>query len=153
MYPFFGERYLADVTNLAMKEFVDPISTLKPATIRDYVKIVKCVVASARHVRGEPLFMRDWDDEFIDVPEVDEQNQPTADRDEMTAILGEAEEPYRTLYALLAGCGPMRAGEALGLDIRSIHEDFRTLEIVQKAKRGELQHLCLAKSLYRQQSE
>src|SRR5262250_3562803 len=33
----------------------------------------------------------------------------------------------------------MRAGEALGLDIRSIHEDFRTLEIVQKAKRGELQ--------------
>src|SRR5437588_9846483 len=35
--------------------------------------------------------------------------------------------------------GAMRAGEALGLDIRSIHEDFRTLEIVQKAKRGELQ--------------
>jgi hypothetical protein len=33
----------------------------------------------------------------------------------------------------------MRAGEALGLDIRSIHKDFRTLEIVQKAKRGELQ--------------
>jgi hypothetical protein len=32
----------------------------------------------------------------------------------------------------------MRAGEALGLDIRSIYEDFRALEIVQKAKRGEL---------------
>jgi len=30
-------------------------------------------------------------------------------------------------------------GEALGLDIRSIDEDFRTLEIVQKAKRGKLQ--------------
>jgi integrase len=57
----------------------------------------------------------------------------------MEMILREAEEPYCTLYALLAGCGPMRAGEALGLDIRSIHEDFRTLEIVQKAKRGELQ--------------
>jgi integrase len=139
MYPFFGERYLADVTNLAMKEFVDHISSLAPATIRDYVNIVKAVVASARDVRGEPLFMRDWDDEFIDVPEVDEQNQPTVDRGEMTAILQEAEEPYCTLYALLAGCGPMRAGEALGLDIRSIHEDFRTLEIVQKAKRGVLQ--------------
>lgn len=139
MYPFFGDRYLADITNLAMKEFVDHISSLKPATIRDYVNIVKAVVASARDVRGEPLFMRDWDDEFIDVPGVDDQKQPTVDRDEMTAILREAEEPYRTLYALLAGCGPMRAGEALGLDIRSIHEDFRTLEIVQKAKRGELQ--------------
>ena len=57
----------------------------------------------------------------------------------MEAILREAQEPYRTLYALLAGCGPMRAGEALGLDIRSIHPDSRTLDIVQKAKRGELQ--------------
>jgi integrase len=57
----------------------------------------------------------------------------------MEMILRDAEEPYCTLYALLAGCGPMRAGEALGLDIRSIHEDFRTLEIVQKAKRGKLQ--------------
>jgi integrase len=139
MYPFFGERYLADVTNLAMNEFVDHISSLAPATIRDYVNIVKAVVASARDARGEPLLVRDWDDEFIDVPEVDEQNQPTVDRGEMTAILQEAEEPYCTLYALLAGCGPMRAGEALGLDTRSIHEDFRTLEIVQKAKRGELQ--------------
>ena len=70
---------------------------------------------------------------------MDEQNQPTVDQDEMEMILREPEEPYCTLYALLAGCGPMRAGEALGLDIRSIHEDFRTLEIVQKAKRGELQ--------------
>lgn len=48
MYPFFGERYLADVTNLAMKEFVDHISSLKPAKIRDYVNVVKAVVASAR---------------------------------------------------------------------------------------------------------
>src|SRR5260370_20788541 len=83
--------------------------------------------------------MRSWVDAFIDVPEGAEKNQPTVDRGEMTAILEAAEEPYCTLYALLAGCGPMRAGEALGLDIRSIHEDFRTLEIVQKAKRGELQ--------------
>ena len=44
MNPFFGERYLADFTNLAMKEFVDHISLLAPATIRDYVNIVKAVV-------------------------------------------------------------------------------------------------------------
>jgi len=36
----------------------------------------------------------------------------------MTAILQEAEEPYCTLYALLAGCGPMRAGEALEIVVR-----------------------------------
>jgi hypothetical protein len=58
MYPFFGERYLADVTNLAMKEFVDHISSLAPATIRDYVNIVKAVVASARDVRRTAFHAR-----------------------------------------------------------------------------------------------
>jgi len=40
----------------------------------------------------------------------------------------------------------MRAGEALGLDIKSIHPDFRTLDIVQKAKRGELQDYMKTKN-------
>jgi hypothetical protein len=40
----------------------------------------------------------------------------------------------------------MRAGEALGLDIRSIHPDFRTLDIVQKAKRGKLQDYMKTKN-------
>jgi hypothetical protein len=48
MYPFFGERNLADVTNLAIKDFVDHISSLAPAKIRGYVNILKAVVASAR---------------------------------------------------------------------------------------------------------
>jgi hypothetical protein len=44
------------------------------------------------------------------------------------------------LYALLVGCGPLRAGEALGLEIdKHISQDFRTLCIAQKAKRGEIQ--------------
>src|SRR5215469_1817743 len=44
MYPFFEGRLLADVNNLAMKEFVEYISKLSPATIRDYSNIVKAVV-------------------------------------------------------------------------------------------------------------
>ena len=47
---------------------------------------------------------------------------------------------YRVLYALLAGCGPLRAGEALGLEIdKHISEGRRTLYIRQKAKRGLIQ--------------
>ncbi len=43
------------------------------------------------------------------------------------------------LYALLAGCGPLRAG-TLGLEIdKHISEDFRTLRVQQKAKRGIIQ--------------
>jgi len=129
-----------------MKEFVDHIADLSPATIRDYVNVAKSVVASARDEEGKMLFLRTWDDEFIDVPFIEDQNQPTVHKDGMESILREAAEPYRTLYALLAGCGPMRAGEALGLDIKTIHPDFRTLDIVQKAKRGELQDYMKTKN-------
>src|SRR6202035_2425881 len=40
---------------------------------------------------------------------------------------------------LLAGCGPLRAGEALGLTCQHVSKDFRTLYVRQKAKRGHIQ--------------
>jgi hypothetical protein len=62
------------------------------------------------------------------------------DAEGMAAILNAATGQYRVLYALLAGCGPMRAGEALGLEIdKHISPDCRTLYIRQKAKRGVIQ--------------
>ena len=58
----------------------------------------------------------------------------------MESILKEAKGRYRILYALLAGCGPLRAGEALGLEIdKHVSEDCRTLYVRQKAKRGIIQ--------------
>jgi hypothetical protein len=131
---------LADINNRAMKEFVEYISSLAPATIRDYTNTVKAVVASTLDENGEAMFPRKWSEEFIDAPAVKHQRQPSTDREGMEAILKEANEQYRVLYALLAGCGPMRAGEALGLEIdKHISEDCRTLYIRQKAKRGILQ--------------
>ena len=51
------------------------------------------------------------------------------------------------LFALLAGCGPMRAGQALGLEIgKHISPDFRTLYIRQKAKSGEIQQYLKTKN-------
>ena len=55
-------------------------------------------------------------------------------------ITRRAQRLSRVIYALLAGCGPLRAGEALGLEIdKHISNDCRTLFIRQKAKRGEIQ--------------
>jgi hypothetical protein len=140
IYPFFEGRLLADITNRAMKDFVEHISKLSPATIRDYTNIVKGVVASAINENGEELFPRKWNEEYIDAPMIGRQNQPTTDKDGMEAILKEAKGQYRVLYALLAGCGPLRGGEALGLEIgKHISPDCRTLYIRQKAKRGEIQ--------------
>lgn len=140
IYPFFEGKFVADLNNLAMREFVEHISSLAAATIRDYSNIVKAVVASAMNQNGEQLFPRTWNEEFIDAPLVKQQKQPSTNRNGMENILKEATGQYGVLYALLAGCGPLRAGEALGLEIdKHISEDCRTLYIRQKAKRGELQ--------------
>jgi len=59
---------------------------------------------------------------------------------------GKAKGQYQMLYALLAGCGPLRVGEALGLEIdKHIFPDCRTLHIIQKAKRGDIQQYLKTK--------
>ena len=125
IYPFFEGRRLADVNNRAMKELVEHIGHLAPSTIRDYSNIVKGVVASAINEDGEELFPRNWNEEYIDAPIVADQNQPSTDAGGMEQILHHAQGQYRILYTLLAGCGPMRAGEALGLDVSQISADRR----------------------------
>src|SRR2546429_7177884 len=140
IFPFFGDRLLTDVNNLAMRDFVDHISHLAPSTIRDYSNIVKAVVASAINEKAEELFPRKWNEEFIDAPIIEKQNQPSTTSEGMAEILRYADGQFRVLYALLGGCGPLRAGEALGLEIgKHISEDCRTLYVRQKAKRGKIQ--------------
>jgi Phage integrase, N-terminal SAM-like domain len=141
IYPFLGETYLADVNNRLLKELVGKMAgVLAPASIRDYSQIVKAVVASAVDEDGEQRFPRKWNSEFIDAPPIEKQNQPASDCAGISDIVSYAVGQYRVLYALLAGCGPLRVGEALGLEIdKHISEDFRTLYIRQKAKRGVIQ--------------
>lgn len=148
IYPFFEGRLLAGITNQVMKELVNHmVPKLSAASIRDYSNIVKAVVASATDENGEELFPRKWKAEFIDAPIIEDQRQPSTDAAGMKAILGRASGQYRVLYALLAGCGPLRVGEALGLEIgKHISEDCRTLYVRQKAKRGEIQESLKTKN-------
>lgn len=148
IYPFFEGRLLGDVNNRALKELVEKMApALSAASIRDYVNIVKAVVASAINDDGEELFPRKWNEEYIDAPVIGAQNQPSTTADGVTAIVGCAHGQYQMLYALLAGCGPLRAGEALGLEIgKHISPDSRTLYIQQKAKRGVIQRRLKTKN-------
>ena len=109
IYPFFDGRLLADVNNRSMKEFVEHISKLAPATIRDYSNIVKGVVASAINEDWEELFPRKWNEEYIDAPIVEDQNQPATSSEGVNRIFLAARGQYMVLYALRAGCGPLRA--------------------------------------------
>lgn len=139
IYPHLGHLHLADVSNLTLKRFVEDLSGLAPSSIRDYINIAKAVVDSATDENGEKIFPRTWNNSFMDLPPIKDQRQPTSTCNGVSNILLFAAGQYRMLYALLAGCGPLRAGEALGLEIdKHISSDFRTLSIVQKAKSGKL---------------
>lgn len=140
IYPSLGDTYLANVNNFALKQLVEQMAAalagLDPRLLQHRQGCGR--IGDRRN--GEGKFPRKWNDEFLDLPAIEGQRQPSTNGEGMAAILRSASGHYCVLYALLAGCGPLRAGEALGLEIdKHISNDCRTLSIEQKAKRGEIQ--------------
>jgi integrase len=114
----------------------------------NYVGLVKLVVDSAIDENGEQLFPRKWNHEFIDLPIVERQHQPTFSSETMTAIVQKAYGQERVLLALLAGTG-LRIGEALGLEVKHLSADCKTLTVEQSCWEGTIQ-TPKTKNAYRQ---
>jgi integrase len=107
--------------------------------VNNVVQVVKMVVASAVNEDGEQVHPRTWNHEFIDLPEVKDQRQPTFTSEAMKTITARSEERERMLYVLLGAAG-MRIGEALGIEIdKHFSDDFSTLLIRQKVWNGRVQ--------------
>jgi integrase len=139
--PHLGDMPLANVNNGSIKTLVSQMyaAGLSAKSIVNYSGLVKLVVASAVDNDGDQLFPRRWNHEFIDMPVVENQNQPTFSAETVTSIIAKADGQERILYALLAGTG-LRVGEALGLEIgKHISEDCRTLYIRQSVWQGDTQ--------------
>jgi integrase len=139
--PNIGDVPLANINNAAMKQLVAKMDAagLSAKTIINYSGLVKLIVASAKSEEGELLFPRKWDSEFIDLPIVRNQRQPTFTTETMSAIVQNATGLYRVLYALLAGSG-LRIGEALGLEVGThVSNDCRTLYVRQSVWGGDTQ--------------
>jgi len=129
-----------DVNNLALKNFVSTLvdAGLSANSIRLQVQVVKMVVTSAIDSNGEPIYPRKWNSSFIDMPEIKNQHTPSLSAEQITMILRLANRPFLVLYGLLAGAG-LRIGEALGLEIKHVSDDCRTLTISQSVWRGKVQ--------------
>jgi integrase len=112
--PAIGSMDLEGFSNGAMKLFAQGLSAkgLAPKTILETVVVVKQIVASAVSQDGDYLYPRHWNHDFIDLPPVTGQKQPTVSPAQLKAAL--ADKHYGLFYALLAGTG-LRIGEALGL--------------------------------------
>ena len=105
---------LAAFGNGAMKELAQGLSDkgLKPKTILETITLVQQVIASAVNSDGDRLYPRDWNYEFLDLPPIIGQKQPTLTSEQLKAAL--ADPAYGPFYALLAGTG-LRIGEAAAL--------------------------------------
>ncbi len=139
--PNIGELPLSSVNNSVVKDLVAKMAEagLSPKMINNVIQVVKMVVASAVNENGEPIHPRTWNHEFMDLPEVRNQRQPTHSSDTMTAIAAGSEGRERMLYALL-GAAAIRFGEALGIEIdKHISDDCSTLHVRQKAWNGRVQ--------------
>lgn len=89
---------------------------------------------------GLPIHNLKWNREYLELPKIDrdEQNVPAFTSEQIDKLIAESEGDERMLYILLA-CTGLRIGECLGLDIRHVLNDGRTLNIEQSVNRfGEL---------------
>jgi integrase len=138
--PNLGDLRLADVNNACMKSLVAKMqeNEMSAKMIANCVGLAKLAVGSAVDENGDELFPRKWNHDFIDLPVVRDQHQPTFTSDVVTKIIEAAAGQRRVLYALLAG-GGMRVGEVFGLEIRHISEDFRTITVEQSCWNGKVQ--------------
>ncbi len=111
---------------------------LSAKSICNYIGLVKLIMASALDENGEQLFPRKWNHDFIDLPVVLKQHQPAFTAKTMSSIVEKASGQEQVLYALLAGSG-LRIGEAVGLEVRHLSADCRTITVEQSCWEGELQ--------------
>jgi len=138
--PNLGDSLLANIKNMSLKLLVAKMHAagLSAKSISNYTGLVKQIVASAVDDNGEQVFPRKWNHDFIDMPTVENQHQPTFTPETMSSIVASAKGQERVLYALLAGSG-LRIGEALGLEIKHFSKDLQTVSIEQSAHKQNIQ--------------
>lgn len=141
LHPNLGDLPLSSVNNLVVRGLVANMtrSGMSPKMVNNVIQLVKMVVGSAVNEDGEQIYPRTWNHEFIDLPEVKNQRQPTHSGETMKAIAAGSEGREQMLYILLGASG-LRFGEAFGLEIdKHISDDFSTLHIRQKVWSGRVQ--------------
>jgi integrase len=119
--PFLGDRTVESIGNVALRDFVEHLSTqnLAPKTINDILGVAKAVISSCLDPdTGEALYSTKFNHEFIDVPVVEEKKQrrPIVSAEELESALIMASGFDRAMLALAAGSG-VRIGELLALRV------------------------------------
>jgi integrase len=142
---------LAEFTNASMRDFIARISAprivangsemrrkqLKAASVQQLGLILRLVIASARdQATGDRLFNPQWDSEFIDIPKIGKQKQPTLTREQIETLC-KAPGQYGMIFAFLAGTGlrvsEMQAVHISGNNSQSTWTPAESVVIVRNA--------------------
>jgi integrase len=114
---------------------------LSVCSVNNYMKVVLQIVRSRKDPEsGLPIHNLQWNREYLELPKIDrdEQNVPAFTAEQIDKLIKESDVDERMLYLLLA-CSGLRIGECLGLEVRHVLNEGRTLRIEQSVNRfGEL---------------
>jgi len=137
IYPEIGNLPLSFVDNLTVKPLVEKLSaSLSARTVNKYVEYIKQVVKSLKAPNGEPVHKRTWCAETMDLPivEYSEQKRPSLKATTVSGLISGSAGQEQALYVLLAATG-MRISEILGLEVRHIINDGRTIKVEQQVEK------------------
>ena len=116
--PQLGRLAVENVENDTLRELVSKMSDsgLSASTMTGVTNCVKQMVGSVTDKRGNELYPRKWNNEFIDLPVVDplKQKNPVLSGSEVTGAILKSAGQYRLLFTILAASG-LRISEALAL--------------------------------------
>ena len=134
---------MSEVNNAVLKSLVAKMVErgLSPKSIDTYSQVVKLIVASAFNDEGEEIYPRKWNNEFIDMPIVEQerQNTPTFSSEVMTGLASWRKKRELMIF-ILCGAAGLRIGEALGIEIdKHISPDFLTISTKQKVHHGRVE--------------
>lgn len=139
IYPALGDLPLSQVKNSTVRPLIKDMSEagLKPSAIDAHFRLVKWIVSSLLDEKGEPIYVRQWNYDFLDLPIVDPRTMNTpCFSGEIVSGLARWRYPREQMIFILAAASGARISELLGLEIgRHISPDCLTLEIKQQAYR------------------
>lgn len=135
---FFGDMDAKSITGETVQRFVQKASMVnKPKTVRNMITTFRMVWKTAYDWgyvdRDERAILRS-----VRLPDIGLQEQPCLTPDQSREIIALADEPFKTMFWLIAETG-IRGGEACGLGIEDVDLEHRLISVRRSAWRGQLQ--------------
>jgi integrase len=134
--PVLGRMRLEDVDNGALKNLAAILDkeTYSPKSIQSILTVVKKVVASDKDKNGKLRHVRDWDEDFIDAPQVESEEVHPPTKDFLENALMASRSPIWQFIATQAATGA-RKGELCALNVADFDATNDVLHISRTLSR------------------